>query len=66
MKALKMASRMLKVSSELTVTGATDDGLLEGTVRGSGASGLFPSQCVQEVRLRQNANLHQVRHLRLS
>ncbi|XP_050561190.1 SH3 and multiple ankyrin repeat domains protein 2 isoform X5 [Spodoptera frugiperda] len=43
------------------VTGATDDGLLEGTVRGSGASGLFPMQCVQEVRLRQNThNLHQV------
>ncbi|XP_063892513.1 SH3 and multiple ankyrin repeat domains protein 2 isoform X2 [Helicoverpa armigera] len=43
------------------VTGATDDGLLEGTVRGSGASGLFPMQCVQEVRLRQNTqHLHQV------
>ncbi|RVE42233.1 hypothetical protein evm_013117, partial [Chilo suppressalis] len=43
------------------VTGATDDGLLEGTVRGSGATGLFPSQCVQEVRLRQNnSHLHQV------
>ncbi|XP_050561189.1 protein shank isoform X4 [Spodoptera frugiperda] len=48
-------------ASILTVTGATDDGLLEGTVRGSGASGLFPMQCVQEVRLRQNThNLHQV------
>ncbi|XP_073967648.1 SH3 and multiple ankyrin repeat domains prosap isoform X3 [Choristoneura fumiferana] len=45
----------------IEVTGATDDGLLEGTVRGSGASGLFPTQCVQEVRLRQNnAHLHQV------
>ncbi|XP_047023765.1 protein shank isoform X3 [Helicoverpa zea] len=48
-------------ASILTVTGATDDGLLEGTVRGSGASGLFPMQCVQEVRLRQNTqHLHQV------
>lgn len=43
------------------MTGATDDGLLEGNVRGSGATGLFPSHCVQEVRLRQNnAHLHQV------
>ncbi|XP_026326995.1 SH3 and multiple ankyrin repeat domains protein 3 isoform X2 [Hyposmocoma kahamanoa] len=39
------------------VTGATDDGLLEGTVRGSGATGFFPIHCVQEVRLR---HLHQV------
>ncbi|XP_045763322.1 SH3 and multiple ankyrin repeat domains protein 3 isoform X3 [Maniola jurtina] len=46
-------------ASILTVTGATDDGYLEGSVRG-GASGLFPSHCVQEVRLRQNAHLHQV------
>ncbi|CAH2063716.1 unnamed protein product, partial [Iphiclides podalirius] len=45
----------------LEVTGSTEDGLLEGTVRGSGASGLFPAHCVQEVRLRQNtAHLHQV------
>ncbi|XP_045459885.1 SH3 and multiple ankyrin repeat domains protein 3 [Melitaea cinxia] len=44
----------------IEVTGATDDGLLEGTVRGSAASGLFPAHCVQEVRLRQNAHLHQV------
>ncbi|XP_069355339.1 SH3 and multiple ankyrin repeat domains protein 3 isoform X6 [Maniola hyperantus] len=43
----------------IEVTGATDDGYLEGSVRG-GASGLFPSHCVQEVRLRQNAHLHQV------
>ncbi|XP_013141537.1 PREDICTED: SH3 and multiple ankyrin repeat domains protein 3 [Papilio polytes] len=43
------------------VTGSTEEGLLEGTVRGSGASGLFPAHCVQEVRLRQNtAHLHQV------
>lgn len=35
------------------VTGATDCGLLEGTLRGPGQhSGLFPAQCVQEVRLR--------------
>ncbi|XP_023939289.1 SH3 and multiple ankyrin repeat domains protein 3 isoform X2 [Bicyclus anynana] len=44
----------------IEVTGATDDGFLEGSVRGSGASGLFPTHCVQEVRLRQNAHLHQV------
>ncbi|KAJ0179155.1 hypothetical protein K1T71_004867 [Dendrolimus kikuchii] len=45
----------------IEVTGATDDGLLEGVVRGSGATGLFPTHCVQEVRLRQNtAHLHQV------
>ncbi|XP_072941742.1 SH3 and multiple ankyrin repeat domains protein 3 isoform X1 [Epargyreus clarus] len=43
------------------VTSATDDGLLEGTVRGSGAAGLFPAHCVQEVRLRQSAHhVHQV------
>ncbi|XP_068628040.1 SH3 and multiple ankyrin repeat domains protein 3 [Battus philenor] len=43
------------------VTGSAEDGMLEGTVRGSGACGLFPAQCVQEVRLRQNtAHLHQV------
>lgn len=42
----------------IPVTGATDDGLLEGTVRGSGATGFFPIHCVQEVRLR---HLHQVR-----
>ncbi|KAL0839313.1 hypothetical protein ABMA28_016057, partial [Loxostege sticticalis] len=48
-------------ASIVTVSSATDDGYLEGTVRGSGASGLFPQQCVQEVRLRQNtAHLHQV------
>ncbi|XP_034245824.1 protein shank isoform X3 [Thrips palmi] len=35
----------------LEVTGATDCGLLEGTLRGRG-SGLFPSHCVQEVMLR--------------
>jgi SH3/ankyrin repeat-containing protein len=33
------------------VTGATDCGLLEGTLHGQG-SGLFPAHCVQEVRLR--------------
>ncbi|XP_060800862.1 SH3 and multiple ankyrin repeat domains protein 3 isoform X2 [Amyelois transitella] len=42
------------------VTGATDDGFLEGRTRGSGAAGLFPPHCVQEVRLRQTAHLHQV------
>ncbi|XP_066989733.1 protein shank isoform X5 [Macrobrachium rosenbergii] len=34
----------------LEVTGSTDDGMLEGTIRG--VSGVFPPQCVQEVRLR--------------
>ncbi|XP_048481171.1 SH3 and multiple ankyrin repeat domains protein 3 isoform X5 [Plutella xylostella] len=43
----------------IEVTGATDDGLLEGTVRG-GAAGLFPAQCVQELRRGQNTHLHQV------
>ncbi|XP_049957648.1 SH3 and multiple ankyrin repeat domains protein 3 [Schistocerca serialis cubense] len=36
----------------LEVTGSTDCGLLEGTLRGQG-TGLFPAHCVQEVRLRQ-------------
>ncbi|XP_038213766.1 SH3 and multiple ankyrin repeat domains protein 3 isoform X2 [Zerene cesonia] len=44
----------------IEVTGSTDEGYLEGRVRGSGASGLFPAHCVQEVRLRHNAHLHQV------
>ena len=35
----------------VTVTGATDCGLLEGVLRGQG-TGLFPAHCVQEVRLR--------------
>ncbi|KAK7078928.1 hypothetical protein SK128_002588 [Halocaridina rubra] len=34
----------------LEVTGSTDDGMLEGTIRG--VTGVFPPQCVQEVRLR--------------
>ncbi|ERL93943.1 hypothetical protein D910_11229 [Dendroctonus ponderosae] len=35
------------------VTGATDDGYLEGNVRSSGnRNGLFPAHCVQEVKLR--------------
>ncbi|XP_069675312.1 SH3 and multiple ankyrin repeat domains protein 3 isoform X2 [Periplaneta americana] len=38
----------------LEVTGTTDCGLLEGTLRGQG-TGLFPAHCVQEVRLRQGA-----------
>ncbi|XP_063635700.1 protein shank isoform X2 [Cydia splendana] len=41
------------------VTGATDDGFLEGCLRATGATGLFPAHCVQEVRLRQNKNVHQ-------
>ncbi|XP_063635701.1 protein shank isoform X3 [Cydia splendana] len=46
-------------ASILTVTGATDDGFLEGCLRATGATGLFPAHCVQEVRLRQNKNVHQ-------
>lgn len=39
------------------VTGATDDGYLEGIVKnGENATGLFPAHCVQEVRLR-NPNI---------
>ena len=34
----------------LAVTGSTDDGMLEGCLRGM--TGLFPPHCVQEVRLR--------------
>lgn len=38
-----------------SVTGATDDGFLEGTIKtGSGRNGLFPAHCVQEVRLRHH------------
>lgn len=32
------------------VTGSTDDGMLEGVLRG--VTGVFPPHCVQEVRLR--------------
>ncbi|XP_018336270.1 protein shank isoform X2 [Agrilus planipennis] len=39
----------------IEVTGATDDGYLEGTIKTGGCkSGLFPSHCVQEVRLRHH------------
>lgn len=39
----------------VVVTGATDEGFLEGSVRSGGAkNGLFPSHCVQEVRLRHH------------
>lgn len=44
-------SKRVFVSLFLTVTGATDCGLLEGVLRGQG-TGLFPAHCVQEVRLR--------------
>ncbi|XP_054289876.1 SH3 and multiple ankyrin repeat domains protein 3-like isoform X2 [Macrosteles quadrilineatus] len=37
---------------ELMLTGTTDCGLLEGTHRNGGETGLFPPHCVQEVRLR--------------
>lgn len=37
------------------MTGTTDEGLLEGIPRsGNNKGGLFPSHCVQEVRLRHN------------
>ncbi|XP_048517677.1 protein shank isoform X9 [Dendroctonus ponderosae] len=37
----------------IEITGATDDGYLEGNVRSSGnRNGLFPAHCVQEVKLR--------------
>ncbi|XP_017769648.1 PREDICTED: SH3 and multiple ankyrin repeat domains protein 3 isoform X2 [Nicrophorus vespilloides] len=39
----------------IEVTGATDDGYLEGTLKpGGGRNGLFPANCVQEVRLRHH------------
>ncbi|RZB49894.1 SH3 and multiple ankyrin repeat domains protein 3, partial [Asbolus verrucosus] len=39
----------------IEVTGATDEGLLEGNVRSGGnKSGLFPAHCVQEVKLRHH------------
>ncbi|VEN56131.1 unnamed protein product, partial [Callosobruchus maculatus] len=42
-------------------TGATDDGFLEGTVRGSSgartSSGLFPAGAVQEVRMRHSQHV---------
>lgn len=39
----------------IEVTGATDDGYLEGNVRSTGnRSGLFPAHCVQEVKLRHH------------
>nr|CAH7731732.1 unnamed protein product [Callosobruchus chinensis] len=45
----------------IEVTGATDDGFLEGTVRGSSggrtASGLFPAGAVQEVRMRHSQHV---------
>lgn len=39
-----------KNSSSFSVTGSTDDGMLEGVLRG--VTGIFPPHCVQEVRLR--------------
>ena len=39
------------------VTGSTDNGLLEGVLHGQ--SGLFPADCVQEVRLRNLNNMKQ-------
>ena len=44
----------------LLVTGSTDDGLLEGLLRGK--SGLFPARCVQEVRLRNPDALRHHQH----
>ncbi|XP_045492791.1 protein shank isoform X7 [Colias croceus] len=57
---LELAEVIKNYKTEEVVTGSTDEGYLEGRVRGSGASGLFPAHCVQEVRLRHNAHLHQV------
>lgn len=41
---------------KFAVTGSSDDGFLEGTIKtgGGGRSGLFPPHCVQEVRLRHH------------
>ncbi|XP_044255873.1 SH3 and multiple ankyrin repeat domains protein 3 isoform X3 [Tribolium madens] len=48
----------LREGDIIEVTGTTDDGFLEGTTRSGGSkSGLFPSHCVQEVRLRHH-NIH--------
>lgn len=48
--------RLILIRLLITVTGASDDGLLEGTIKtgGGGRSGLFPPHCVQEVRLRHH------------
>lgn len=40
------------------MTATTDCGLLEGMTR-AGAVGLFPAQCVQEVRLRHSSTSNQ-------
>lgn len=47
---------MLIASVLFQVTGASDDGFLEGTIKsgGGGRSGLFPPHCVQEVKLRHH------------
>jgi hypothetical protein len=39
------------------VTASTDNGMLEGVLRGQ--SGFFPAHCVQEVRLRNPESLKQ-------
>lgn len=43
-------SMILKWIISSSVTGSTDDGMLEGVLRG--VTGVFPPHCVQEVRLR--------------
>jgi SH3/ankyrin repeat-containing protein len=37
----------------IEVVGSTDCGLLEGYIRGTTQTGLFPTHCVQEVQFRQ-------------
>ena len=37
-----------------SVTGSTDTGLLEGSLRGQ--MGLFPASCVQEIRMKMYEN----------
>ncbi|CAH1128889.1 unnamed protein product [Ceutorhynchus assimilis] len=52
---MELAELIQNYREEDVVTGATDDGYLEGNVRSSGnRSGLFPANCVQEVKLRHS------------
>lgn len=48
-------AKKINIIWEIAVTGATDDGLLEGIIKTGGVrSGLFPASCVHEVRLRHH------------
>ena len=51
------AKNLLKNHIFVSVTGSTDSGMLEGVLRGK--SGIFPANCVQEVRLRNPDALKQ-------